>query len=426
MFDLAALSLPNAATAPQATPLQNGGNALESNDGAAPVPGLAFDALLALQIAPAEPADAPLPESGKILPDAAKLLAVVPQGRLTDVQVRPQAAKPRTDTEAEPNDGEFNSAPELPDAILPDTSLPDAGLVAALFASPDRVAVAEGETNRAPADGSRTAASQATPATDAPRAPAQAAIALARTAQIELITAPEATPVPVQPQAVAPTPTAQLMAARQVRQNKPADAVAEASEAIARPSPLAGAKPLEDGEHAETLRVEATSTTSLLADRSLATPETAAPGPSASRISHEARTERIDFATLVENVARAREEASPRAVTASINHAEFGRVTLRFDREEDRGMSVTMASADPGFARAVNATAEASRTPTESTGQNPQSQADARTQSGPGEGQRQHPRQAEQTPTRPFSGSSASARDEGASSPRSDDRGIYA
>ncbi len=415
MFDLAALSQPTAAPALQAAPLQNGGNAPESADGITAAPGIAFDALLAMQFAPAEPADAPLPESGKILPDAAKLLAALPQVRPTDVQVRPQPTKARTDAEQAEDD--FRDAPELPDATLP-----DAALIAALFAAPDRLVPAEGAGARPTTEGPRATVASAAPAPTAPQFPAQTAIALARTAQIELTTEPETAAAPVQPEAVAATPTGQIMAARQVRQNKSTGAEGETSEASAHPALVAGAKPLMDSERAETPRVEATSTTSLLADRSLPTPDNTAP----SSVRHEARSERVDFAALVDNLARAREEASPRAVTASINHAEFGRVTLRFDQGEDRGMSVAMTSADPGFARAVSATAEAARTSGESAGQNHQPQADPRTQGGQGESQRQQPRQAEQAPTRPFSGNGTSSREEEAPRRRSDDRGIYA
>ncbi|KHS44334.1 hypothetical protein [Novosphingobium subterraneum] len=415
MFDLAALSQPTAAPALQAAPLQNGGNGPESADGITAAPGIAFDALLAMQFASAEPADAPLPESGKILPDAAKLLAALPQVRPTDVQVRPQPTKARTDAEQAEDD--FRDAPELPDGTLPDSAL-----IAALFAAPDRLVPAEGAGARPSTEVPCATVASAAPAPTAPQSPAQTAIALARTAQIELTTEPETAAAPVQPEAVAATPTAQIMAARQVRQNKSTGAEGETSEASAQPALVAGAKPLMDSERAETPRVEATSTTSLLADRSLPTPDNTAP----SSVRHEARSERVDFAALVDNLARAREEASPRAVTASINHAEFGRVTLRFDQGEDRGMSVAMTSADPGFARAVSATAEAARASGESAGQNHQPQADSRTQGGQGESQRQQPRQAEQAPTRPFSGNGTSSREEEAPRRRSDDRGIYA
>ena len=121
MFDLAALSQPTVAPALQAAPLQNGGNAAETADKVGTAPALAFDALLAQQIAPPEPADAPLPESGNILPDAAKLLAALPQLRLAEVPVRPQSTKARTD--AEHADDDLSDTPELQGAALPDAAL---------------------------------------------------------------------------------------------------------------------------------------------------------------------------------------------------------------------------------------------------------------------------------------------------------------
>ncbi|MBF9152004.1 hypothetical protein [Novosphingobium jiangmenense] len=416
MIDLAALSLPTAAPGLMAAPLQNGGNAAEAAESAAVSPGIAFDALLALQIAPAEPADAPLPECGKILPDPAKLLAALPPVRVADVQARPQPAKAAAKSEAP--DEEFENAPELRDAALPDPAL-----IAALFAAPDRPVPTDTADAGTSPEAPRATHAPAASAPAAPQSPAHAAIALARTAQIELAPASEGAAVASQPEAAAAVPTAQIMAARQVRQSKQTGAAnAELPEPAARPAPAGDPKQLADREIAEMPRVEAPSTTTMLADRSIATPDTSAPAP----LRHEARSERIDFATLVDTLARAREEASPRAITASVNHAEFGRVSLRFDHDEDRGMSVAMSSADPGFARAVSATTEAARTPTESTGQNPQGQPQAQAQAGQGESQRQQPRQAEHTPTRPFANSGSPLRDDEAPRPRTDDRGIYA
>ncbi|WP_157083277.1 hypothetical protein [Novosphingobium lentum] len=62
----------------------------------------------------------------------------------------------------------------------------------------------------------------------------------------------------------------------------------------------------------------------------------------------------VDFATLVDAIDRARAHAAPHSVSVSLAHAEFGAVSLRF-RHDDDGLSVAMASADPGFARAVAA-----------------------------------------------------------------------
>jgi hypothetical protein len=78
------------------------------------------------------------------------------------------------------------------------------------------------------------------------------------------------------------------------------------------------------------------------------------PAPAAARGAAPAG-ERIDFAALVDSVARAREAgAGAQGVSASVTHAEFGKVSLRF-QSEDAGLSVSMMSPDPGFAPAVAA-----------------------------------------------------------------------
>lgn len=75
-----------------------------------------------------------------------------------------------------------------------------------------------------------------------------------------------------------------------------------------------------------------------------------------------APADRIDFATLVDTIAQAREHAAPQTMSApvsvSLAHADFGPVALRFRHDGD-ALAVTMASADPGFAPAVSAASQA-------------------------------------------------------------------
>lgn len=61
-----------------------------------------------------------------------------------------------------------------------------------------------------------------------------------------------------------------------------------------------------------------------------------------------------DFAALVERLVAAREAVQPQGATLTVAHAEFGPVELRF-RHEARGLAVSLASADPDFARAAAA-----------------------------------------------------------------------
>jgi hypothetical protein len=64
-----------------------------------------------------------------------------------------------------------------------------------------------------------------------------------------------------------------------------------------------------------------------------------------------------DFAALVDRLVEARQALAPAAVTAAVAHSDFGRVTLNF-RSEGDSLAVSMASADPAFAPAVQAAAQ--------------------------------------------------------------------
>jgi hypothetical protein len=62
----------------------------------------------------------------------------------------------------------------------------------------------------------------------------------------------------------------------------------------------------------------------------------------------------LDFAALVDRLVQARDAAAPQTVSLALNHAEFGKISLRFE-QDDTGLSVGMTSPDPDFARAVSA-----------------------------------------------------------------------
>lgn len=417
MFDLAALSLQTATPAPLNAPSANGGNAVES---VAP----SFEALLALQIVPAESADVLLPEGGKSLPDPAKAVAALPLALSTDTAAEPAPAKALSEG-ARPadqaDDADETTSPNLTIA------LPDAGWIASVLAASHRLVAPGNETDKGAASSSVTGV-QSLQANAAPHTPAASAVptaatlAIAQSAHIEMTPDPAQAPPATQPEAAAATPTAQIIASRQLRQARTADAAEGAPTGENRSTPLARQIVPVDREPAEAPRVEAASAATLLADRASVASDSSLPAPVASH----ARSERIDFATLVDALSRAREDATPRAVTASVDHAEFGRITLRFDADQDRGMSVALSSADPGFARAVTAASEPARTPSEGAGQNPQPLADARSFGGQGESPRQQPRQADQAPARPFADNRAASGSDEAPGPRRDDGGIYA
>jgi hypothetical protein len=76
-----------------------------------------------------------------------------------------------------------------------------------------------------------------------------------------------------------------------------------------------------------------------------------------------------DFASLVDRLVEARSaafsDAGPQMVGAAVNHAEFGKVSLDF-QQDGAQLSVSMTSADPGFARAAQSAITAHARPTAS------------------------------------------------------------
>lgn len=388
MFSLSALPLPAAASLPAILPAavpaagQSFGSPETLAETADTPPTLTFDALLALQTVtpqviqpaatgPAIPATI-LQQTGKILPDPANpLAALVPQPTASSTQ----PSTPATAATATPADEDSLAHGDADDAVLPELVLPDAGLIAAIFTAPQRLAPAPDapqqaaksrltttfDPAKAPQPTSPRPVQQAAPSAPAPSAAiGAAAVALAQTADIEQ----DQTPLPAQPldtgddtdaeQASRPTiSTTATLAASATRAPRAAppttnriDPAADAPERIA----VADAQdaPAQTDWTAQDITVSA------FAPSANAAPETQPSAP----VRHDARVEKIDFATLVENLSRAREEASPRTVNVAVTNTDFGRVSLRFD-QDDKGLSVAMTSADPGFARAVSATAEA-------------------------------------------------------------------
>jgi hypothetical protein len=63
---------------------------------------------------------------------------------------------------------------------------------------------------------------------------------------------------------------------------------------------------------------------------------------------------RQDFTALVDRLVEARNASVSQSTHASLNHAEFGQVSLHFQQDGD-AMKVGMSSADPDFARAAQA-----------------------------------------------------------------------
>ena len=93
-----------------------------------------------------------------------------------------------------------------------------------------------------------------------------------------------------------------------------------------------------------------------------------------------------DFAALVDRLLAARDAASAPggSVDVSVRHADFGEVAVRF-HHDPAGLTVSVASADPDFARAVEAAVPppaAATAGNSTTGQSPSGQSFAGGQAG--------------------------------------------
>lgn len=96
-----------------------------------------------------------------------------------------------------------------------------------------------------------------------------------------------------------------------------------------------------------------------------------------------------DFAKLVDRLVEAREAAVPHVVQTTVHHAEFGRVSLRFE-QNDAGLKVAMNSVDPDFARAVQAAQPAMQSQANSDSNQNASRQDSNQQQSSANGQSQH------------------------------------
>lgn len=104
---------------------------------------------------------------------------------------------------------------------------------------------------------------------------------------------------------------------------------------------------------------------------------------------------RHDFATLVDRLVEARDAAltvqTPQSVAAAVTHSEFGEVSIRFEHRGD-ALSVSLASADPDFTRAVQAATPAAQANTAGdNGAQPQRQDGSGQQSAASSGNSHQP-----------------------------------
>jgi hypothetical protein len=234
-----------------------------------------------------------------------------------------------------------------------------------------------------------TPAVQTAPAADAvsvvvsfalPQSPAAQAMTPVQPTVQQLAALQPAAPRPTAPRPTTPRPTTPANAQAQATPVKPnttinpaapatkkamaaagADVPADVPQAApaadgAQPTPTTDGAPCAPAANAQALPIVADTSTLT----QTVAPVAVAPATGTTQLSSH------DFATLVDRLVEAREAASPQTVHAAISHSEFGQVSLRFDQDAS-GLSVSMTSADPEFARAVQASAASagSQTPSD-------------------------------------------------------------
>lgn len=100
-----------------------------------------------------------------------------------------------------------------------------------------------------------------------------------------------------------------------------------------------------------------------------------------------------DFAQMIDRLVAARENTQPHAATLALAHADFGQVELRFNSDTN-GLSVSLASADPDFARAVQAAVPPVQSSSDSAAAQGRQQGQSGSQPESSAGQQQHGQQA--------------------------------
>lgn len=239
---------------------------------------------------------------------------------------------------------ERQTAPADPGAGTPAEQQPAANSIPPKTASPIMAQTELPETATAPAthgDSTRASTKAAVPATPEP-----AARALAQAApQAAFLRAPAAN----SPEAANDLPAVQRRSERteQVLRVEVAAPVAAEATGLAEARPVA--RRTAPAEAAVPMPAP------VLGEASAAQQAPAvAPAPIAAISAPNEVARPHDFSALVDRLVAAREAVQPHAATLTVSHAEFGPVELRF-RHEDRGLAVSLASADPDFARAAAA-----------------------------------------------------------------------
>jgi Meckel syndrome type 1 protein len=168
-------------------------------------------------------------------------------------------------------------------------------------------------------------------------------------AEVEVETADGAPPAPVAPRTVPALPTATT---RALATRKPASVASDLK-------PAAAGQPVDPASPKVEAMVSVPSAEPLAPAAPFSSP--ALHPQSAPAVTPSAQVEpRQDFAALIDRLIDSRNAVSPAPVHTALTHTEFGEITFRFSHG-DAGLSVSMASADPGFAPAVQAALPAER-----------------------------------------------------------------
>lgn len=252
-----------------------------------------------------------------------------PRAKGRSCHLLPEAAVVLAAETAQPNTVPFLTLPEAP-AETPAAATPPLTAISPAVITPPPADTLEDRHDQPAASAARTHLLPDPPIARLIRAPQAAPIPIA--APLEPVSQLEA--APPAPPLLNPAPQQDVLPASVTAPLRQFQTTARRGEVRSEPS----SAPLDPA-------------VSALLPPSESTPTPATPSLRSLDVSAVSRPH--DFAALVDRLVAAREAVQPHSVSIALPHAEFGHVSLRFHRDE-AGLSVSMASPDPDFARAAS------------------------------------------------------------------------
>lgn len=327
-----------------------------------PLP-IADDAATLIEARPTTPAEtAPKPDPGdgdaavQPEPRIAELLA---QSFETTPAPAAQVATPLAGSPPEPQAGQLG-LPALAPEAAPNPAMPRSAPVTQGNSQPAPAALlAQAEPRESPAQPSPTAAQSAPPPITLTviTVPVELAPRTAETRlRLTLPTANAAAPIDVSAPIMAePQARLTLLATGPVQAPESAEPLT-AEPRLALPVTVAAARPRAPGKAVAVAPADRVPpVTEPMAPATALANSAIQPLPTPSAFTPTGTVlHPHDFTQLIDRLVAARELVQPQGFQVSVQHSEFGPVQLRL-RQEGDGLSVTMASADPDFARAVSA-----------------------------------------------------------------------